>query len=256
MVGEERVAGSDLAAPPFDERLHHQRHRAELRRDEVRLRHQVAVRPEDRAAEVLHLADDRAVARVLQHPAHLDGGRVERRAHQLESDRIELPAHLRPPRGPRAACHPASSSHMLPRESIRARWPASITVVASSWCTIAGPATRLPARSRWRSKTGSARAARVPGIRARTCPISASRARAAPRGTMAGSGLGSAPNAARRSVTTSTCWPRSAWPYVLRCRARKREAMDARPRSVRGATGTLSSYPCPTKRQSAEATVR
>ena len=110
MVGQERVAGGGPAAPAVDDRLDHQRHGTELGRDEVGLGDQVPVRPEDGAAEVVHLPDDRAVARVLQHPAHLDRGRVQRGAEQFESDRVELVPSLRHQR--------ASSSHRLPRESM------------------------------------------------------------------------------------------------------------------------------------------
>jgi hypothetical protein len=157
MVRDEHVAVVDLASPPFEDRAHHQRHRAELRRDEVGLGDEDAVRREERAAEVLHVADDRAVARALQHDAHLLGGRDEARVDQLEADRVERvrarAPRCRAPRGrarggaPRGRAHVRPRSHRFPSSSILAAWPRPITTVESICSTIAGPSSTFLARS-------------------------------------------------------------------------------------------------------------
>ena len=89
MVGEEHVAGLDPARPALLEHLDHERHGAELSRDVIGLGDEIAVASKERAAEVVHLPDDGAVARMLERRPHLDGGGAKGRIDQFERDRIE-----------------------------------------------------------------------------------------------------------------------------------------------------------------------
>ena len=120
MVEKERVSGPDCLGPTIlgKTSLHRQRHGSELGGDTLILGYGLACRGKDRAAEVLHFADDWAVAGAFQDACHLSCAVEQRTVDQFERDRIQPTcafSHCLPPRSKGSRIHRLLRSG--PRES-------------------------------------------------------------------------------------------------------------------------------------------
>jgi hypothetical protein len=92
---DDDVAGLDLPAQPLHEAADVPRQRADVHRRGLRLAQLPAVDVEEPRAEVLGLADDRAVGHAEQDARHLRGDRVERAAEDAHGDGVDVDALAR-----------------------------------------------------------------------------------------------------------------------------------------------------------------
>ena len=117
---------------------------AEMHRDVLGLAQRVAMNVEQRGRAVAAFLDVGGVGRADQRLAHFLDDRGEGTADHLDGDRID------PDRAGSGVVHAASRIRFR-YGSTRAVMPGSTKVVASICSTMAGPAMRLPHRSRSRS---------------------------------------------------------------------------------------------------------
>ena len=143
-VQEPHVALAELRRRhALEELLHGERHHAHVDGDVAALRDQPPLGVGERRRQVARLLQERRARRAHDDHAHLLGDRVERAAHDLEGDGMDLRR--------RARLHRPVSMTRLPSRSAAHRWPGATSVVDHSSSMRAGPRTARPgtSRARW-----------------------------------------------------------------------------------------------------------